>query len=67
MVDFGHQESGLSSPGFGVLALAQEIDNVRLACTRAGISDSQFYEIKAAVDRYSGWVPGGWLARARTL
>lgn len=36
----------------GVLALAQEIDNVRLACKRAGISKSQFYDIKAAYEKY---------------
>jgi transposase InsO family protein len=36
----------------GVLALAQELDNIRLACKRAGISKSQFYEIKAAYEKY---------------
>ena len=36
----------------GVLALAQELENIRLACKRAGISKSQFYEIKAAYEKY---------------
>lgn len=36
----------------GVLALAQELDNIRLACKRAGISKSQYYEIKAAYQKY---------------
>lgn len=36
----------------GVLALAQEIDNVRLACKQAGISKSHFYEIKSAYEKF---------------
>lgn len=36
----------------GVLALAQELDNIRLACKRAGISKSQYYDIKAAYQKY---------------
>jgi hypothetical protein len=36
----------------GVLALAQELENIRLACKRAGISKSQFYEIKSAYEKY---------------
>lgn len=36
----------------GVLALAQQIDNVRLACKQAGISKSHFYEIKAAYEKF---------------
>lgn len=36
----------------GLLALAQELQNVRLACKRAGISKSHFYEIKDAYEKY---------------
>ena len=36
----------------GLLAMAQELDNVRLACKRAGISRSHFYEIKEAYEKY---------------
>jgi len=36
----------------GALALAQQLDNIRLACKRAGISKSHFYEIKAAYEKY---------------
>jgi transposase len=36
----------------GMLALAEELQNIRLACQRAGISRSHFYEIKEAFERY---------------
>jgi transposase len=36
----------------GLLALAQELQNVRLACKRAGISKSYFYEIREAYEKY---------------
>jgi hypothetical protein len=32
----------------GLLALAEQLQNVRLACKRAGISRSHYYEIKEA-------------------
>ena len=34
----------------GLLQLAEELDNVKLACKRAGISRSHFYEIKEAFE-----------------
>lgn len=36
----------------GLLALAEQLQNVRLACKRAGISRSHYYEIKEAYERY---------------
>ena len=36
----------------GLLALAEELQNVRLACQRAGISRTHYYEIKEAYERY---------------
>lgn len=36
----------------GLLALAEELQNVRLACKRAGISRSHFYEIRNAYEKY---------------
>jgi len=36
----------------GMLALAEELKNISLACRRAGISRSHFYEIKDAFERY---------------
>ena len=36
----------------GLLQLAEELDNVKLACKRAGISRSHFYEIKEAFERF---------------
>jgi len=36
----------------GLLALAEELQNVRLASKRAGISRSHFYEIKKAYEKY---------------
>jgi transposase len=36
----------------GMLALAEELSNVSLACKRAGISRSHFYEIKEAFEKY---------------
>ena len=36
----------------GLLQLAEELDNVKLACKRAGISRSHFYEIKEAFEKF---------------
>lgn len=36
----------------GMLALAEELQNISLACKRAGISRSHFYEIKDAFERF---------------
>lgn len=36
----------------GMLALAEELKNISLACKRAGISRSRFYEIKEAFEKY---------------
>ena len=36
----------------GMLALAEELRNISLACKRAGISRSHFYEIKEAFEKY---------------
>src|SRR2546426_9343090 len=36
----------------GMLALAEELQNISLACQRAGISRSHFYEIKEAFEKY---------------
>ena len=44
----------------GMLALAEELQNITLACKRAGISRSHFYEIK---DASSGSVPRAWRRR----
>jgi hypothetical protein len=43
----------------GMLALAEELKNISLACKRAGISRSHFYEIKEAFEKYGpeGLVP----------
>jgi hypothetical protein len=36
----------------GMLALAEELQNISWACRRAGISRSHFYEVKEAFERY---------------
>lgn len=36
----------------GMLTLAEELQNISLACRRAGISRSHFYEIKQAFEQY---------------
>ncbi len=36
----------------GMLALTEELQNISLACRRAGISRSHFYEIKEAFEKY---------------
>jgi transposase len=36
----------------GMLALAEELNNISLACKRAGISRSHFYEIKEAFEKF---------------
>jgi ACT domain-containing protein len=36
----------------GMLALAEELQNISLARKRAGISRSHFYEIKDAFEKY---------------
>jgi hypothetical protein len=36
----------------GRLALAEELQNISLACRRGGISRSHFYEIKEAFEKY---------------
>lgn len=36
----------------GMLALAEELQNIKLACKRAGISRSHFYEIKEAFEKF---------------
>src|SRR5690349_18647914 len=36
----------------GMLALAEELQNISLACKRAGIRRSHFYEIKGAFEKY---------------
>ncbi len=36
----------------GMLALAEELQNISLVCRRAGISRSHFYEIKEAFEKY---------------
>jgi hypothetical protein len=33
----------------GMLALAEQLQNISLACKRAGISRSHFYELKAGL------------------
>lgn len=35
----------------GMLALAEELQNISLSCLRAGISRSHFYEIKEAFEK----------------
>ena len=41
----------------GMLALAEELQNISLACKRAGISRSHIYEIKEAFKRYGAEGP----------
>jgi hypothetical protein len=43
----------------GMLALAEELQNISLACERAGISRSHFYEINNAFEKFGadGLVP----------
>lgn len=41
----------------GMLALAEELQNISLACKRAGISRSHFYEIKEAFEKYGADAP----------
>ncbi len=36
----------------GLLALAEQLQNVRQACKAAGISRSHYYEIKQAYEKY---------------
>lgn len=45
----------------GMLAMAEELKNISLACRRAGISRSHFYEIKEAFEKYGaeGLAPEG--------
>lgn len=45
-----------------VLALAQQLRNVKAACRLAGISRSHFYEIKAAFVKHG---PGGLIPKPR--
>ena len=35
-----------------MLVLAEELQNISLACRKAGISRSHFYEIKEAFEKY---------------
>ena len=35
-----------------MLALAEQLQNISLACQRAGISRSHYYEIKEAFEKY---------------
>jgi hypothetical protein len=42
----------LIKPRLGMLALAEELQNISLACRRAGISPSHFYEIKEVFEKY---------------
>jgi transposase len=44
------------------LALAEELQNIALACRRTGISRSQYYEIKQAFEKYG---PEGLVPRPR--
>ena len=46
----------------GMLALAEELQNISQACQRAGISRSHYYEIKEAFERYG---PEGLAPRIR--
>lgn len=46
----------------GMLGLAEELQNISLACKRAGISRSHFYEIKEAFEKYG---PEGLAPRER--
>jgi len=46
----------------GMLPLAEELKNISLACKRAGISRSHFYEIKEAFEKYG---PEGLAPAAR--
>ena len=46
----------------GMLALAEELQNISQACQRAGISRSHYYEIKEAFERYG---PEGLAPRVR--
>lgn len=46
----------------GMLALAEELQNISLACKRAGISRSHFYEIKQAFEKFG---PEGLAPQAR--
>ena len=36
----------------GMLALAEELQNISLVCRKAGISRSHFYEIKEAFEKW---------------
>ena len=36
----------------GMLALAEELQNISAACKKAGISRSHYYEIKEAFEKY---------------
>jgi DNA-binding phage protein len=36
----------------GMLALAEELQNISLVCRKAGISRSHFYEIKEAYEKW---------------
>jgi hypothetical protein len=47
----------------GMLALAEQLNNVSAACRRAGISRSHYYEIKEAFEKFRSRWPGGcWLS-----
>lgn len=36
----------------GMVALAEELQNIRLACRRAGISRSHYHEIEEAIETF---------------
>jgi hypothetical protein len=38
----------------GMLALAEELQNISLVCRSAGISRSHFYELKEAYEKWGG-------------
>jgi hypothetical protein len=40
----------------GMLALAEELQNISLVCRKAGISRSHFYEIKEAYEKWGAEV-----------
>jgi transposase len=42
----------LIRPRMGMLALADQLQNISAACKRAGIGRSHYYEIKAAFEKY---------------
>jgi len=48
----------------GMLALAEELQDISLACRRAGVSRSHYYEIKEAFEK---WGPEGLVPRAFSI